>query len=123
MKAVILLFLLAVAASAHHSFDAEFDRTKQVSLIGCRHESGMDQSSRLVLDQCEGRSHGQACELGMRDGKSRTRFNAPAGPIATMKEGMIVSLTGSRAKDGSNKCNTAAVLVDGKRLGAASSGQ
>jgi hypothetical protein len=39
-----------------------------------------------------------------------------------MKEGMTVSLNGSRAKDGSNKVNTAAVTVDGKRLGAASSG-
>jgi hypothetical protein len=42
--------------------------------------------------------------------------------VSTMKEGMIVSFSGSRAKDGSNKVNTAAVTVDGKRLGAASSG-
>jgi hypothetical protein len=34
---------------------------------------------------------------------------------------MIVSLTGSRAKDGSNRVNTNNVTVDGKRLGAASS--
>jgi hypothetical protein len=39
----------------------------------------------------------------------------------TIKVGMVVSLNGSRAKDGSNRLNTSSVSVDGKRLGAASS--
>jgi hypothetical protein len=56
------------------------------------------------------------CEMGSPNALQRTGWT-----IATLKEGMVVSLNGSRAKDGSNKVNTAAVLVDGKRLGAASS--
>jgi hypothetical protein len=39
----------------------------------------------------------------------------------TLKVGMVVSLEGSRAKDGSNKANARNVTVDGKKLGAASS--
>jgi hypothetical protein len=53
---------------------------------------------------------------------SPNALNRNGWSISTLKEGMNVSLTGSRAKDGSNKVNTAAVFVDGKRLGAASSG-
>jgi hypothetical protein len=34
---------------------------------------------------------------------------------------MTVTVNASRAKDGSNKANTSAVIVDGKRLGGASS--
>jgi hypothetical protein len=38
-----------------------------------------------------------------------------------MTVGMVVSFSGSRAKDGTNRVNTSAVTVDGKPLGAASS--
>ena len=55
------------------------------------------------------------CEMGSPNALQRTGWT-----ISTLKEGMVVSLNGSRAKDGSNKVNTAAVMVDGKRLGAAS---
>ena len=34
MKALALVLLTSAAVSAHHSFDAEFDRSKQVSLTG-----------------------------------------------------------------------------------------
>ena len=69
-----------------------------------------------VKDEATGKLVNWGCEMGSPNALQRTGWT-----IATMKEGMIVSLTGSRAKDGSNKVNTAAVTVDGKRLGAASS--
>jgi hypothetical protein len=121
MKQVILVLLMAVAASAHHSFDAEFDRTKQVSLSGVVTKVEWTNPHVWfwinVKDDSTGKLVNWGCEMGSPNALQRTGWS-----VSTMKEGMIVSLTGSRAKDGSNKCNTAAVFVDGKRLGAASSG-
>jgi hypothetical protein len=39
----------------------------------------------------------------------------------TLHVGMVVTMEGTRAKDGSNRANARNVLVDGKKLGAASS--
>jgi hypothetical protein len=39
----------------------------------------------------------------------------------TLKVGMTVSFDGTRAKDGSLRANARNVMVDGKKLGAASS--
>jgi hypothetical protein len=71
-----------------------------------------------VKDEESGRLVNWGCEMGSPNALQRTGWTA-----VTLKVGMVVSLTGSLAKDGSNKVNTAAVMVDGKRLGAASSGQ
>ena len=121
MKALALVLLAAVAASAHHSFDAEFDRSKQVSLMGVVTKVEWTNPHVWfwvnVKDEATGRLVNWGCEMGSPNALQRTGWT-----VNTMKEGMIVSLTGSRAKDGSNKVNTGAVLVDGKRLGAASSG-
>ena len=119
IPAFILLFTLT--ASAHHSFDAEFDRTKQVSLTGVVTKVEWTNPHVWfwinVKDEATGKLVNWGCEMGSPNALQRTGWT-----IATLKEGMVVSLNGSRAKDGSNRVNTAAVLVDGKRLGAASSG-
>ena len=39
----------------------------------------------------------------------------------SLRVGMVVTMEGTRAKDGSTKANARNVLVDGKKLGAASS--
>ena len=121
MKALAFLLLAAVAASAHHSFDAEFDRTKQVSLTGIVTKVEWTNPHVWfyinVKDEASGKLVIWGCEMG-----SPNALNRNGWTISTLKEGMSVSLTGSRAKDGSNKVNTASVFVDGKRLGAASSG-
>jgi hypothetical protein len=121
MKAVTLMLMMAVAASAHHSFEAEFDRTKQVSLTGVVTKVEWTNPHVWfwvnVKDEASGKLVNWGCEMGSPNALQRTGWT-----YTTMKEGMTVSLTGTRAKDGSNKCNTSAVMVDGKRLGAASSG-
>ncbi len=121
MKGLALLLLMAMVASAHHSFDAEFDRTKQVSLTGVVTKVEWTNPHVWfwvnVKDEATGKFVNWGCEMGSPNALQRTGWT-----VSTMKEGMIVSFSGSRAKDGSNKVNTAAVTVDGKRLGAASSG-
>src|SRR5262245_29079761 len=120
MKALGFILLAAIAASAHHSFDAEFDRTKQVSLTGIVTKVEWTNPHVWfwinVKDEATGKFVNWGCEMGSPNALQRTGWK-----VSTMKEGMVVSLTGSRAKDGSNRVNTAAVSVDGKRLGAASS--
>jgi len=121
MKAVAAILLAAFAASAHHSFDAEFDRSKQVNLTGVVTKVEWTNPHVWfwvnVKDEATGKFVNWGCEMGSPNALQRTGWT-----VATMKEGMIVTLAGSRAKDGSNKVNTASVFVDGKRLGAASSG-
>ena len=121
MKAVALLLLASVTASAHHSFDAEFDRAKQVSLTGVVTKVEWTNPHVWfwvnVKDEATGKFVNWGCEMGSPNALQRAGWT-----VSTMKEGMVVSLNGSRAKDGSNKVNTAGVSVDGKRLGGASSG-
>jgi len=120
MKALTLVLLMAIAASAHHSFEAEFDRSRQVSLTGVVTKVEWTNPHVWfwvnVKDEATGKLVNWGCEMGSPNALQRTGWT-----ISTLKEGMVVSLNGSRAKDGSNKVNTAAVMVDGKRLGAASS--
>lgn len=110
----------AAAASAHHSFDAEFDRTRQVDITGVVTKVEWTNPHVWfwvnVKDEATGVLVNWGCEMGSPNALQRSGWT-----IATLKTGMVVSLSGSRAKDGSNKVNTASVFVDGKRLGAASS--
>jgi hypothetical protein len=123
MKAMAVILVVAAAAAAafaHHSFDAEFDRTKQVSLTGVVTKVEWTNPHVWfwvnVKDEATGLLVNWGCEMGSPNALQRSGWS-----IATLKTGMVVSLSGSRAKDGSNKVNTASVFVDGKRLGAASS--
>jgi hypothetical protein len=120
MKAIALILLTAVAVSAHHSFDAEFDRTKPVTLTGVVTKVEWTNPHVWfwvnVKDEATGKYVNWGAEMGSPNALQRSGWTA-----STMKEGMIVSFSGSRARDGSNKVNTSSVSVDGKRLGAASS--
>jgi hypothetical protein len=69
-----------------------------------------------VKDQATGKVVNWACEMGSPNGLTHQGWTRN-----TLKVGMVVSLEGTRAKDGSNKANARNVTVDGKKLGAASS--
>jgi hypothetical protein len=119
---VVGLALLAVAVpvSAHHSFAAEFDAKQKVTLTGVVTKVEWTNPHVWfwvnVKDEKTGDVVNWGAEMGSPNALQRTGWSHN-----TMKVGMIVSLTGSRAKDGSNRVNTNNVTVDGKRLGAASS--
>jgi hypothetical protein len=122
---LILVNLVAVAVvttplSAHHSFIAEFDALKRVNFTGVITKVDWGNPHVWffvdVKDEATGTVTNWGAELGgpnllIRNGWSRH----------TLKIGMVVSFVGSLAKDGTHRVNASRIVVDGKRLDAASS--
>ena len=110
----------AAPASGHHSFAAEFDATQKVSLTGVVTKVEWTNPHVWfwvnVKDAATGEVVNWGGEMGSPNALQRTGWTHN-----TLKVGMVVSFTGSRAINGSHRVNTNNVTVDGKRLGAASS--
>ena len=124
MKSLIVIsgMILAAAAQlfAHHSFAAEFDASKRVTLKGT--VSRVDWRNPhiyvyLSVKDASGAVTEWACEGGppnvlMREGWTRD----------SVKEGDQVTIDGALAKDGSKRCNSRSVnLADGRKVFAGSS--
>jgi hypothetical protein len=133
---------------AHHSFAAEFDGTKGIKLTGTVTKvEWMNPHTYFYIDVseiCEGTppaGRGNAAagataaptdwkcaaadkskvpnwglEMGSPNGLMRQGWSRNS-----LKVGHVVTVEGSRAKDGTNVGNARSVMVDGKRLFAASS--
>jgi len=125
IRVLAVLVLAMVVASAmpvlaHHSFAAEFDTTKPVSLVGVVTKvEWMNPHTYFYIDVKDaetGQVTNWACEMGSPNGLTRQGWTRN-----TLHIGLVVTMEGTRAKDGSNRANARNVLVDGKKLGAASS--
>jgi hypothetical protein len=115
------LMLAAVPMLAHHSFSAEYDRSKPIMLKGTVTKvEWMNPHARFYLDVKDdgGKVTNWEFELGSPNGLMRQGWTRNS-----LKVGDIVQVNGSRAKDGSNLVNASNVAFeDGKRvLGGASS--
>jgi hypothetical protein len=121
-----LYFLASIAATlpvslAHHSFAAEYDATKQVSLSNATvtKVEWMNPHIWVYLDvkNSSGQVEKWECEGGPPNTLTRGGWAKTA-----VQPGAVVSIEGTRAKDGTNTCNLRSItLSDGRRLGAGSS--
>ena len=124
MKSLIAISCLMLAATAqlfaHHSFAAEFDANKRVTLKGTVTKVDWRNPHIYVylnVKDDTGKVTEWACEGGppnvlLREGWTRN----------SVKEGDEVTIDGAVAKDGSKRCNSRSVnLADGRKVFAGSS--
>ena len=127
MKSIsfVLLFALVVAAAAplaaHHSFAAEFDASKPISVTGAVTKvEWLNPHVWFYVDVKDdsGKVSNWGVEMGSPNGLMRAGWSRNS-----MKIGDVVTVEGSRAKDGSNVANARSVTLTstGKKLFAASS--
>ena len=115
------LVLAALPAMAHHSFAAEYDSKKPVTLKGT--VTKVDWTNPHVyfyidVTDDSGKITNFALEMGPPNGLQRSGWTRN-----TMHVGDVVIVEGSLAKDGSNQANARSVIMasTGKKPGAASS--
>ena len=127
-KGVVALLALALGvmasagpAIAHHSFAAEFDSAKQVTLKG--HVTKVEWTNTHVwfylnVKNASGTVENWGFEMGPPHGLQSRGWTR-----TTMKLGDEIEVNGSLAKNGSKRVNARAVVMvsTGQRLGAASS--
>jgi len=115
----VVLGLAAVPALAHHSFAAEYDAAKPVTMTGTVTKvEWMNPHARFYIDVKDesGKVTNWELELGSPNGLMRRGWTRNS-----MKPGDTVTVAGSLAKDGSNLANARTVkLTDGRSLFAGS---
>ena len=114
------LLLCTVPMLAHHSFAAEYDSTKPVTLTGTVTKvEWMNPHARFYVDVKDekGAMVNWELELGSPNGLMRQGWTRNS-----LKQGDVVTVAGTLAKDGSKLANARTVtLSDGRRVFAGSS--
>jgi len=114
------LLLCSVPMLAHHSFAAEYDSAKPITLTGTVTKvEWMNPHARFYIDVKDekGEMNNWELELGSPNGLMRQGWTRNS-----LKKGDQVTISGSLAKDGSKLANARTVkLADGRQVFAGSS--
>ncbi|HEY4362232.1 MAG TPA: DUF6152 family protein [Bryobacteraceae bacterium] len=109
------LMMAAVPMLAHHSFSAEYDRSKSVTLKGTVTKvEWMNPHARFYVDvkDDKGATTNWEFELGSPNGLMRSGWTRNS-----LKQGDSVTVAGSLAKDGSHLANAQSVTMEnGKKV-------
>ncbi len=119
LVAVFGALLAVTPAKAHHSFAAEYDSSKPVTLKGIVTKvDWMNPHVYFYIDvETDGKITNWGLEMGPPNGLERSGWTKN-----TIQIGDEVVVQGTLAKDGSRQANARSVTTtDGKKLGAASS--
>jgi len=118
---LLVLATMALPMAAHHSFDAEYDRSKSREFTGTVTKvEWMNPHARFYMDvkEADGKTTNWEFELGSPNGLMRAGWTR-----TSIKKGDVIKCKGSLAKDGSSLANASALtLANGTVVGAASSG-
>jgi len=119
--ALAAVLLVGGHAAAHHSFAAEFDAEKSVTLKGTVVKWEMINPHgwiTLAVPEADGRTTEWMIETSNPNGLMRLGWSK-----RSLKFGDEITVEAYRAKDGSNTANAATVtLADGRKVFAGSSG-
>ena len=119
---VAAMFVMAVPAAAHHSFAAEFDITKPVTLVGnVTKIEWTNPHAYLFIDVKDpqtGAVTNWEIEMGSPNGLTRLGWTR-----TLLKPGDSITVEGSMGRNKPNLANARSVVMTatGKKLGAASS--
>jgi hypothetical protein len=122
LSALLCAFAIAIPASAHHSFAAEYDSQKPVTMTGP--VTKIDWANPHVYfyidvkDPDSGKVTNWAFEMGAPAVLQRSGWKR-----SSLHIGDVITIHGTKAKDGSSHGNARSVILTatGEKLGAGSS--